>query len=86
MPLAFFLAALNEIYPHPSKNNIWLGGYLKDRMKARFVGRETARDAALNYVKLKLFIAKLVFDNALRLHKKGLEVVNANGNYAAMVF
>lgn len=85
LPLASFLAALDEIYPHPSKDDIWLGGYLKDRMKARFAGRETARDTASDHVGPKLSIAKLVFDNALRLHEEGLEVVIANGNHAAMV-
>lgn len=85
LPVATLLAALNEVYPNPSKDDIWLGDHLKDRMKALFSGQEVEKNTESSQTAAKSSITELVFHNALCLHEEELKRNRGlTGNYATM--
>ncbi|ETS81175.1 hypothetical protein PFICI_06177 [Pestalotiopsis fici W106-1] len=81
LPITPFLAALNKVYPHPSKDDIWLGGYLKDRMRALFAGHEVKKSTEPTSAGPKSSIAELVFHSALCLREEALELINGSNEH-----
>ncbi|ORY54461.1 uncharacterized protein BCR38DRAFT_415278 [Pseudomassariella vexata] len=75
-----------RIYPNPSKDDMWLGDYLKDRMKALFADREVEKSIESPHAGAKSTIAELVFHNALRLHEEKLDRNNGLIDYGPVYY